>query len=40
MGFGDWNFIVEPDVDDVFLLLEDLIKYAVTLPRRIKEATA
>jgi hypothetical protein len=40
MGLGWWNYIVEENVDDVFLLFEDLIKYAVTLPRRIKEAVS
>jgi len=35
MGFGHWNYIVEGNVDDAFALLEELIKYAVELPRRI-----
>jgi hypothetical protein len=38
MGLGQWNYIVEENVDDVFLLFEELIKYAVLLPRRIKAA--
>jgi hypothetical protein len=38
MGLGDWDFITEENVDDVFLLFQDLVKYAVNLPRRIKEA--
>lgn len=38
MGLGDWNYIVEENVDDVFLLFEDLIKYAVGLPKRIIKA--
>ncbi len=40
MGFGHWNYIVEENVDDVFLLFEDLIKYAVDLPRRMRAAIA
>jgi hypothetical protein len=36
MGLGDWNYIVEENVDDVFALFEDLIKYAVRLPARIR----
>jgi hypothetical protein len=38
MGFGHWNYIVEENVDDVFLLFEELIKYAVDLPGRMREA--
>jgi hypothetical protein len=38
MGFGHWNYIVEENVDDVFALLEELIKYAVELPQRIVAA--
>jgi hypothetical protein len=38
MGLGDWDYIVEENVDDVFQLFEELIKYAVRLPRRIGEA--
>jgi hypothetical protein len=38
MGFGHWNYIVKENVDDVFLLFEELIKYAVDLPRRMREA--
>jgi len=38
MGNGDWDYIVEENVDDVFLLFEDLIKYAVQLSSRIREA--
>jgi hypothetical protein len=39
MGFGHWNYIVGENVDDVFLLFEELIKYAVDLPRRMRAAT-
>jgi hypothetical protein len=38
MGFGDWNYIVEENVDDAFLLLQELIKYAVDLPKRMSAA--
>jgi hypothetical protein len=38
MGLGWWNYIVEENVDDVFLLFEELIQYAASLPRRIREA--
>jgi hypothetical protein len=38
MGLGHWNYIVEENVDDGFLLLEELIRYAVDLPRRIRAA--
>jgi hypothetical protein len=40
MDFGDWGYIVEENVDDAFLLFQDLIEYAVKLPGRIKEAAA
>lgn len=38
VGFGDWNFIVEENIDDVFLLFEELIEYAVNLPKRMRAA--
>jgi hypothetical protein len=38
MGLGWWNYIVEENVDDAFLLFEELIKYAASLPRRMREA--
>jgi hypothetical protein len=38
MGLGHWNYIVEENVDEVFLLFEELIKYAVNLPKRMMEA--
>lgn len=38
MGFGHWNYIVKENVEDVFLLFEELIKYAVDLPRRMRAA--
>jgi hypothetical protein len=40
MGLGWWDYIVEENVDDAFQLLEELIKYAALLPRRIREAVA
>jgi hypothetical protein len=39
MGFGDWNYIVEENVEDVFWLFEDLVRYAIDLPIRIRDAT-
>jgi hypothetical protein len=38
MGLGWWDYIVEENVEDVFLLFEELIKYAVSLPRRMRAA--
>ena len=38
MGHGDWDYIVEDNVDDVFLLFEELVKYAAQLPKRIRQA--
>jgi len=38
MGMGDWDYIIEDNVEDAFCLLEDLVKYAVALPKRIKQA--
>jgi hypothetical protein len=40
MGFGHWSYIVEENVDDAMMLLEDLIKYAVALPKRMREAVS
>jgi hypothetical protein len=40
MGLGWWNYIVEDNVDDVFVLFEDLIKYAASLPGRMRAATS
>ena len=37
-GLGDWNYIVEENVDDVFSLLGDLVQYCFDLPDRIKAA--
>ena len=38
MGLGWWNYIVEANMNDAFLLFEELIKYAASLPRRMREA--
>ena len=40
MGLGWWNYIVEENVDDVFVLFADLIKYAANLPGRMREASS
>jgi hypothetical protein len=37
-GLGDWNYIVEENVDDVFSLFGDLVEYCFDLPDRIKAA--
>jgi hypothetical protein len=36
MGRGDWNFIVEENVDDVFSLFSEVVKYSSELPDRIR----
>jgi hypothetical protein len=38
MGLGWWDYIIEENVDDVLLLFEELIKYAVELPGRMRAA--
>jgi hypothetical protein len=40
MGVGWWDYIVEENVQDVFRLLEELIQYAASLPRRLREAAS
>lgn len=37
-GFGDWDFIVEENVDDVFGLFTEVVAYSSQLPARIKNA--
>ena len=37
-GLGDWDYIVEANVDDVMALFSDLIRYCVALPDRIRAA--
>lgn len=37
MGMGDWTFIVAENVHDVFLLFEDLLRYAIAMPPRLRE---
>jgi hypothetical protein len=34
-GLGDWNYIVEENVDDVFSLFGELVQYCFDLPDRI-----
>lgn len=36
-GRGDWDFIVEENVDDVFALFANVVKYSFELPDRIRE---
>jgi len=35
-GHGDWDFIVDENVDDVFVLFADLVTYSHALPDRIR----
>ena len=37
-GLGDWDCIVEENVDDVFSLFVDVVQYCFDLPDRIKAA--
>lgn len=37
-GFGDWDYIVEENVDDVFCLFGEVVQYCFDLPDRIKAA--
>lgn len=35
-GHGHWNFIIEENVDDVFALFGELVRYSFELPQRIR----
>jgi hypothetical protein len=35
-GSGDWDFIVEENVDDVFVLFAEVVAYSYALPDRIR----
>lgn len=37
-GKGDWDFIVEENVDDVFAMLSDVVRYCFELPGRMRLA--
>ncbi len=37
-GFGDWNFIVEENVEEVFQLFTEVIAYSSELPERVIRA--
>jgi hypothetical protein len=37
-GFGNWDFIVEENVDEVFEVFAEVIAYSVELPDRIRNA--
>jgi hypothetical protein len=37
-GLGDWDYIVEDNVDDAMSVLADVVNYCVTLPDRIRAA--
>ena len=38
-GLGDWNYIVEENVDDVFSLFAEVIQYSFDLPDKMRAAT-
>ena len=38
-GLGDWDYIIEENVEDAFLLFGELIRYCFELPGRIRTAT-
>ncbi len=37
-GFGDWNFIVEENVEETFQVFAEVIAYSIELPERIRKA--
>lgn len=37
-GWGDWDFIVEENVDEVFGMFTEVVAYAAELPERIRRA--
>lgn len=37
-GLGDWDYIVEENVDDVFSLFVEVVQYCFDLPDRIEAA--
>jgi hypothetical protein len=39
LGRGDWDFIIEENVDEVFSLLRELVQYCFELPDRMRLAT-
>jgi len=39
-GLGDWDFIVEENVDDVFSLFTEVVNYSYELPDRIRAEVA
>jgi hypothetical protein len=38
-GNGDWDFIIEENVDNVIALFSDIVRYCVALPDRIRTDT-
>lgn len=38
-GFGDWDYIVEENVDAVFSLFAEVVQYSFDLPDRMRAAT-
>lgn len=37
-GLGDWDYIVEENLDDVFVLFPEIVQYCFDLPDRIRAA--
>lgn len=37
-GLGDWDYIVEKNVDDVFWLFAEVVQYSFELPDRMRDA--
>jgi hypothetical protein len=37
-GFGDWDFIVEENVEDAIALFQEVVAYSFELPERIRRA--
>ncbi len=37
VGFCDWNFIVEENLEDAMLLLSEFVRYASELPKRLPD---
>jgi hypothetical protein len=35
-GFGDWDYIVAENLDEVFAMFAEVIDYCVALPDRIR----
>ena len=38
-GLGDWDYIVEENVDSVFSLFAEVVEYSLNIPDRMRAAT-